>query len=176
MTTLVEDPTWIIVLGIVVEAMLAVLLVNLRQGWIAWVMLGVFVLVLAGVGLEWLIVTDRERVEATLCGAAEAVEANDLDRLLMDYIDPHANLARQLATDALKSLEVTSAKISGLRVKINELTSPPTAEAKFIGSVRFEDPRGRIPYRSRAANCTILLRLENDRWLVTDPVQFQDIN
>jgi hypothetical protein len=175
MKTLVEDPTWIIVLGIAVEAVLAVLFMNLRKGVFAWAMLGVLALVLAGVGLESLVVTDTERVEAAIYGAADAVEENDLDRLLADYISPRAIYARRLASDTLAQFKITSAKISNLRIAINYLTSPPTAEAKFIGTVRFEDRKGRIPYRHYPARLTLPLELEGDRWMVVDPVEYTDV-
>lgn len=175
MSSLVENPTWIIVLGIVIEGLLAIPLVSTRKPAIALAMLGVLLVVLLGVWLEWLIVTEKERVEATLYGAAETVEANDLDRLLNEYIASHAVVTRQYAR-VLEEFDVSAAKISQLEIKVNDLTSPPSAEATFVASVHFEDPRGRIPYRQRAARCTVVLWQEGDRWLVVDPVQIEDVN
>ena len=68
MTTLVENPLPIIFLGIAAEFMLAVAFLNTRQRGFAWAMLSVLIVVLAGVGLELLVVTDVERVEDTLYG------------------------------------------------------------------------------------------------------------
>ena len=87
-----------------------------------------------------------------------------------------ADGADQFARDTLAQFEITSAKISSLRIKIHELTSPPTAKAEFMGTVRFEDRKGRIPYKHYPANVTVELQKDpgGDRWLVID-VQYVDI-
>ncbi len=175
MTTLLENPMPVIFIGIVAVAMLATIFVSTRQAWALWAMIGVLVLVFAGVGLERLVVTDVERVEATLYGAADALEDNDLTRLLEQYVSPDAIDARRQAFNAMGLVEITSAKISNLTVKINRLTSPPTAEAEFHGAVRY-DPKNpeRIPYKSYTRRLEVPLRLEGDRWVIIDQVRHHD--
>ncbi len=167
MTAFLENPIPIIFLGIIVEGMLATIFASTRQSWALWAMVGVLVVVFAGVGLEMLVVTDVERVEATLDGAVEALEANDLNRLLDGYIAPEAIQARGLATAALRRVDVTSAKISNLNIEVNRLTSPPTAQAQFLGSVHYE-PHDfeRVPYRHYSARLDVRFRLEDDRWII----------
>ena len=176
MTTLVENPMPIIFLGIIAEAVLITMFVSTRQSAFIWAMFGVLVLVFAGVALEILVVTEVERVEATLDGIANALEANDLQGLLDNYVSPSAVRTRTRAITAMPMVEITSAKISSLTITINRLTSPPTAEARFIGTVRYEprDPE-RVPYRYYGRKFVVELRLEGDRWLITDHVADSEI-
>jgi hypothetical protein len=176
MTIFLESPIPVISIGIVAEAVLATILVSTRKGWALWSMLGVLLLVFAGVALEIAVVTDVEKVEATLDGVTDALEANDLDRLLKEYVSPNAVRTRNRATNALRLVEITSAKVSNLSVTINRLTSPPTARAEFLGTVRYEprDPE-RIPYKYYGARFIAELRWEGDRWKVTDHVEYREL-
>jgi hypothetical protein len=165
----------VIFLGIIAEAVLATMLVSTRQLAIIWAMLGVLVLVFAGVALEMLVVTEVEQVEATLDGVTEALEDNDVERLLNDYVHSSAMNTRRRAITAMQMVEITSAKISGLEISINRLTSPPTAEAQFRGVVRFEPLSEMIHYRYYAANFDVQLRQDRDRWLITDHVEYHEL-
>lgn len=174
MTTLLENPMPVIFFGILAEAVLAMIFASTRQGLVAWVMLGVLVLVFAGVALERWVVTDVERVEATLDAAVAAVEANNWPRL-QQCLSEDAMRSRARALDVLSKVEFKSAKISNLRVKVNRLTSPPTAKAEFRGSLRFEPRTEMVPYRYYAAEFIVELRLVEDRWLVTDHVECHEL-
>ncbi len=140
MTALVENPMPIIFFGIIAEAVLGVVLLRTGRGAILWVMLGVLVVVLAGVGLEWLVVTQAEEVEATLDNVAAALMANDLDRVFQ-HVAPEAQPSRSRARYAMGLFKLTGVKINNLKIKINRLTSPPSAKARFIGIISAEDPR-----------------------------------
>ena len=94
MTTLLESPWTVILFGIAAEAVLGIILARTGRGVLIWAMAGVLLLVLALVGLEWLVVTDRERIEATLESAAASVAANDPDGVL-ETIDGSATEARR---------------------------------------------------------------------------------
>ena len=175
MTTLVEDPMPVIFFGIIVEGILAIMLFSTRNGLLVWAMLGVLVLVRAGVALEMLVVTEVERVEATLDGVTRALEDNDTTRLLERYVHSSAVNTRRRALSAMQMVEITSAKISGLEITINRLTSPPTADARFRGVVRFEPQTEMVHYRYYAANFRVELRLEHDRWLITDHIEHHEL-
>jgi hypothetical protein len=174
MTAFVESPMPVIFLGIVAEAVLATIFASTRQGVILVAMLGVLVLVFAGVGLEWLVVTDREQVEKALYGAADALETNEWPRI-EKYLSQDAVRTRDRAMYNLKLVEITSAKISNLQVEVNRLTSPPTAEARFLGVVHYDSRVERIPYRYYGARFVVELRLENGRWLITDHIVIQEL-
>ena len=176
MTTLIESPWPAIFFGIIALAILAVILVQTRRGVVLLAMIGVLALTLAGVGLEWLVVTERERVEDTLYGAAAAIEANDLDRL-MPYISPSAPYTPRRARTVMRQYKFTEARINNVQIEINELTSPPSAKAEMIGIFSVIDTLNELPYTSGRIGLTIELRLENGRWLITghregDPREF----
>ena len=166
MVIFLESPWPILFIGIAVEAILAIVLLQTRLGRVLWAVIGVAAFVLLGLLVEWLVVTEQEAIEHTLDEAVAAVEANDLDRVLA-CISPRAAKPRSEARWILGRADMKRARINGLEIKINRLTNPPTATAKFqaIGAAR--DRLGEIPYQGFAQNVTVDLRKEGDRWLVT---------
>jgi len=172
MTTLIENPWPLILAGIFAEAVLGLILFRTGRGAIIWLMAAVLLLVAAGLGLERLVVTDLERVEAVLDGAAAALASNptgdDLGRMLDEYIAPSAGTTRNLLSWALGRVEFTAIKITHLEISINRLTSPATAEADMTAYVGFRDRTGQIPYEGRSVSFTMKLQRETpDRWLIT---------
>jgi hypothetical protein len=171
MSMFLESPLPIIVVGVVIEAILGAVLVNTRRGAILWAMLAVLILVGIGLLVERLVVTEKERITATLDGAADALEANDLDRLL-GYLAPSAGTSRARAQQVLGMVEFTSVAIRGLEIgPVNRLTSPPTVETKFTATIGFNDRTGAIPYNHHVVGLIVHLRKEGDRWLVTDHIE-----
>jgi hypothetical protein len=172
MTIFLESPWPWILFGIVAEAVLAALLVTYRRPAVFWGMLGALVLTIAGVVVERLVVTERERVEAAMDGIVASLNANDLDRLLRDYIAPDAFGTRGRAVWALNRIQIHRANYHNLRVTINRLTSPATADAEFDGVVDYRDRLGEFPYSHYAAHFVVELELRDGRWLVTDHVEY----
>ena len=172
MTALLEDPTYLIAFGVVAEAVLGFILVRTGRGSLMVAMAGVLLLVTAGVALEWLVVTETERVEAVIDGAAAALEDND--RRVLQYIDPSDDYSRRRALWALREVEFTQIKIRDLKIKINDLTSPPTATANFIGVVSGRDRTGEFGHLTRPAGCALELSRRQGRWLITDHRLYDD--
>jgi len=135
MSWLFEDPTPLIVVGVLIEALLAVVFVNTRQLKAAAAMVGVLALVLAGLAVEQIVVTDYERIEAALDGTARSLRANDVPGVLA-HIDPQAAGMRQTAEATLRRARISDAKVKDLKVQFHRLASPPTAEAEFIGNIK----------------------------------------
>ena len=167
MTWLFEDPTLLIVAGVLIEGLLAVVFVNTRQLKVAGVMAGVLALVLAGLAVEQLVVTDYEQIEAALDGTARSLRANDIPGVLA-HIDPQAAGMRQSAEAALSRARITDAKVKDLHVQFHRLTSPPTAEAEFIGNIK-----GSFQMGIDTGEGTVIRRFRiqfvrrGDRWLMT---------
>jgi hypothetical protein len=166
MITLVENPMPAIVSGLVVAAVLAVILVRTGRGAIFAAMGVVLALTGLAVLVEWLVVTERERVEAVIYGGAAAVEANDHARL-KQYLAPEAAQLRNWAGQLFRRLEFTSVRLSRLEIRIIRHTSPPTAKAEVSALVSFQDRLGEAPYRAYPAHGMVELRLIDDQWLVT---------
>lgn len=167
MSWLFEDPTTLIVAGLLVEALLVVALMNSGQRAIAWAMAGVLVLMGLGVLIEHMVVTDREQIADTLAGVTTALEANDVEGVLR-YIDPQAAAMRTSVRTALSNVRITDARVYDLEVEVNHKAQPPVAQAEFTGRVR-----GR--YRGEAASgegmllrkFTVDFRRGGEGWLMT---------
>jgi hypothetical protein len=164
---LLESPWPWLLLGIAAEAVLAVALVRTQRGHLLWAMLGVAIFVLLGLVVERLVVTEREKVEMTLDAGVAAARANDLNRLLA-CISPKATKARTYAGWVLGRAQVEEAYIRNLEIKINRLTSPPTAIAEFDAFGRGRDRKNEFPYQGFARRVKVELRREGGRWLVSD--------
>ncbi len=172
MTVFLESPWPWLFLGIVAEAVLAAVWVTTRQSTLLWGMAGALAFMVVGVAVERLVVTERERVEAAMEGIVAALNANDLDRLLNEYIAPDAGVTRGRASWALGRIHIQRANFHNLRVAINRLTSPITATAEFDGGVDFRDRQGEFPYGHYRAHFVVELELRDGRWLVTDHVEY----
>jgi hypothetical protein len=166
MVIFVESPWPILFIGIAVEAVLAFLLLQTGRGKFLIAMLGVAALVVVGLVVERLVVTDREAVENTLDAAVAAVKRNDLDGALA-CLSSSAKEARVFTRWVFGRVEFQEAHISELEVKVNRLTSPPSADAKFLAVGKGKDRKGEWLYQGFAQRVTLQLRLQGDRWLVT---------
>lgn len=165
MAVFLESPWPILLIGIAVEAVLAMVLLRTGQGRMLWAMIGVAVFVVLGLVVERFVVTDREAIGNTLDAAAAAVETNQLDRLL-DCVSPKAEKTRKDARFVLGLFEFNKARICDLEITVNRLTSPVTAKAKFRAVGQGRDRRGEIPYQGFARWVTVTMRQEGDRWLI----------
>ncbi|HEX7376879.1 MAG TPA: hypothetical protein VF278_07190 [Pirellulales bacterium] len=167
MSWLFEDPTTILVAGVLIEALLVVALVNSGQRAIVWAMAGVFALLCLGVLIERIVVTDREEISDTLDGVLTAIQANDIEGVL-SCIDPQAASMRASVRTALASAHITEARVYDLEVAVNRHDEPPTAQAEFTGRVKGN-------YRGEAGagegmllrKFTVDFRRAGDRWLMT---------
>lgn len=166
MAIFLESPWPLLLIGTVLEAVLALFLLRTGQGKYLAAILGVGAVLLGGLAVERFVVTDRERVEHTLDAAVAAVKANDIQRLL-DCLSPSAQNTREEARWLLGRVEVTDAWIRELEITVNRLTSPPTAKARFLAVGTGRDRRNEFPYRTFAQKVEVKLRREGDRWLAT---------
>ena len=144
-----ESPWPILVIGIAAEAALGLALLRSGQGKWLWAMLGVAVLVIGGLLAEHFVVTDRKLITHTLDTAAAAVEGNNLPRLL-DCISPEAQKVRADSDRLLHRFVFKTGRIYHLDIKINRLTSPPTAKVHFLAFGEAKDRHDLISGAARA--------------------------
>lgn len=135
MTWFTENPLPLVLLGVIVEAMLAVVLARTGKRGVLWGMIGLAVFVIGAVVLERYIVTPREELKAALEEVRAIVAANDPQKLLtrIDTNQEVARLRNRVQGD-LANVTVTEAKITELKdddIKVNG----DRAQMKFIGSV-----------------------------------------
>ena len=167
MITLLETPIPIILFGIFALAVLGLILLRTGRGVLLGVIIGVAVLVAAGVGLERMVVTERERIETMLEAAAVAIAANDKQAVLQ-CVDPSNGKTRRLIDMAFGNVEFTKAKITRLEISFKELASPPRATARITVRVSFDLRNGTNPYETYPASFSIELCRTGDKWLVAD--------
>lgn len=168
MTLLFENPYVILIGGLLLVALFVVLLVQSGRGEFLYAALGVAGLCLLLLAVEWFVVTEREEVEQTLDSLAAALETNQVPQVL-EFLAPDAPRIRSDAEQRLPAVEVQDANIgSDLTIVINELTSPPSAQATFTGRIHVKDKTGTFPYENFVRRFTVQLRKENGRWLLYD--------
>ena len=129
-------------------------------------MAGVLLFVLAGVALEWAVVTEVERIEVTLDGVAAALVANDLQRV-NGFLSESAAVTRRQAAKALALYVFNGIEITDMDITVNRLTSPPTANAVFTARVSGRDKQGMFDGAPQLIGFTLKLRRESDRWLIS---------
>jgi hypothetical protein len=66
----------------------------------------------------------------------------------------------------MPQVEIHSVSMNGLAIRIDRLSSPPSATAEFTGVVNGKVKSGLYPYDNIVGRCRVTLHLENDRWLI----------
>jgi hypothetical protein len=163
-----ESPWPILIVGLVLEMVLAIGLFRTGRGVVLVAMGGVALVVLLGVLIERSTVTDTKRIRQTFEAAAAGLQANNA-RQVDAWIVPGADgdVARNLVGWALSQAEFLELTVRNLEVKFNYQMSPPTAETTFTVWVRGMDRSGTVPGEiSRPVAMNVKLRKESGRWLV----------
>jgi len=164
MTWLYEDQIVVLLVGGIVLVVLAAIGSQVSR---VMMVLGALVgLAIAG-GLalvEHQVVTDVEKVEAVLYGAAAAVEANDL-AALEKYVDPEAHVLPRART-RLSQWKIQQVKIGNLHIEVNPLTVPQSATATFLGRAEIADQSG-ASHLNYVGKIELQFRRTNENWLIT---------
>ncbi|HUT13569.1 MAG TPA: hypothetical protein VMY42_23985 [Thermoguttaceae bacterium] len=168
MSTLLEDPTGVIVFGVLAEVVLGIVLFCTQRGVVLWMMLGVALLTAGGVWLEWYVETDVENVEAVVEDVAAAVKENDRQGVLQYFAPvsdaPATEGLRRRVDWAFDAVRFTDARITQLDIEVDGAT----AEAQLTGVVWFEAVRIDTPRNNYPLPCTVQFRRYGDDWRITD--------
>lgn len=175
MTWFTENPLPIVLVGVIVEAMLAIVLARTGKRSVLWSMIGLAAFVAGAVVLERYIVTPREEVRTALEEIRTIVVANDLPKLL-ERIDTNQEVAR-LRTQVQQQLAnhtVTEAKINELKNDDIQVQGD-RAQVKFFGSVDLKFA-GQVAPTHFPLKFDVRLRKKDGVWIVTeatysDPIQ-----
>lgn len=168
MSYLFENPFLILVVGTLLIAACGYVYLNTRQKGAVTGLVVVVALTAIALLVEHLVETPREQVETSLNDLAHELEANNVEGALK-YLAPSAKETRDRARWAMSRFQVTKAKVSDLRITVNETMSPPSAEVKFTGVIGVVDRKGVYPAtQSVPVKFTAKLRQQNDRWVVTE--------
>ncbi|MGO9112107.1 MAG: hypothetical protein ACLP9L_23015 [Thermoguttaceae bacterium] len=163
-----ESPWPILIVGLVLETVLAIVLFRTGRGAVVGAMAGVALLVLLGVLTESWTLTDTKRIRQTLEAAAAGLRSNNVQQVDACIVpDADGDAARGKTRWALSCAEFQELTIRNLEVKFNYRTSPPTAETTFTVWVRGNDRSGTVPGEiSRPVAMNVTLRKESGRWLI----------
>lgn len=91
--------------------------------------------VLVGLAIVFFLPTDRKAIRSVIYGVADAVEKNDIDRVV-SYLDSTATQTAAKAVHHMGLARIDRANVRQFNIKsVNFYTSPPTAVVAFNGSV-----------------------------------------
>ena len=164
-----ESPWPILFLGIVMEAILAIMLMRSGRGVLLSAMAGVGVVVLLGLLLERSVVTDAKRVHQTLEEVCAGLEANDFKRVSAQ-ITPNAdgNDTRAEAQLVLTTAQIKEMSLRGVETEFNYNTPQPTAKVTFFVMARGHLRQGDMAMAdlTRPGKLQVTLRKEGEKWLI----------
>ncbi len=168
MSWLVEDPLWIVVVGLVATAILVVGWLKTGRAPILYAAIGAVALTALLLAVERLVVTDREAVQRALLQMKVDAESNDADRLLAHV---HSN-AHEIRADIERyyGLYRVDRVFMSPRLKdivVDTENDPPVATAEFnvrvIGRIRGVEEQQQL-----AKFLIVTLYLEDGEWRVAD--------
>jgi len=157
MEILSDDPTFLVgALGIVAAGFLVALRITQQGKFLIWA-LGTGALALVLLGIDWIWVTDNERIEAVVYDLRRAVRESDVDGVFKHLAPdiqyaPTGNLrylpgaavkgemARALIRNTLHAAKFDFVRISGLETHAGAQTRRGTAEFQVIASGSFQGP------------------------------------
>jgi hypothetical protein len=163
----VEDSTPVLVWGAILEAVLIFALVKSGRLWLLYAMAGLALVVGAIVWHEKHTITDTKQIRSTLFQAAAAMERNDLPAVL-NFISPTAPDLRRQANQISSTLKLDEVYLSVSKIQVNRFNNPPSATVDFFVRVGGIDRSGNFPFANYMQRGQVTLRLENDRWLVSE--------
>jgi len=149
------------------EVVLGIMLLRTGRGQLLFAMLAVAVLGIVLICIEHFVVTEREEVENTLDDLAAALRANSAQQVV-GFISPSNQGLRSFATQQLKRVKISFAKVTGdLTIDVSHRQEPPTAKANFIARIEGQELRGHAPRGAFVNRFDVQFRKEGGRWLIT---------
>ena len=172
--SLFEDPMPTLFAGGLIAAILLGVVFTTGRALFLFLAIGVGCLTGLGLLVEQMVVTEMEEVEAVLYEARDHLEANDVDALVA-LLTPNAEDERQMIQNRLGSMRVDQADVAGeLKIVVNELTSPPSARAKFLGRIAGSDKTGQMALGNYITKIEVEFKLANEGWRI-DNVEFKPL-
>ena len=167
---LVEDPTAVLVAGGFIEAALAIALFTTGRGVIVIAMAATAILVVAGVLVEKLVVTEVERVQAMFDEISAAGEANDVEKVVsfVDRTKPTGQALEAWMRTGMSQVTIDSVSLYGLKIDVEHGAQPLWARARFRLHVTGRDNLQQIPYTNYSAIFEVWLEKHGDSWKFVD--------
>ncbi len=167
MTWLLEQPVKILLLGGLTVGLLAYAWVHLSYRWLGHACLGAAALTVGLLLLERVVVTEPERIEATLRQIARDVERNDLETILGHvYSGAPETLARARREFPQYEFERVNIK-PNIQIALDPTAEPPLAHVTFNVRVDVVELSSGIRF-TPARFVAVTLRKERDAWKVAE--------
>ena len=172
-----ESPWPIIFLGMIAEAILAIMLMRSGRGMLLLAMAGVAVVVALGLLLERSVVTDSKRVHQTLEEVCAGLETNDFNRVSAQITSKaDGNETRAQDQAVLSMADIKEMSLRGVETEFNYNTAPPTAKSTFFVMASGHMRQGDMAMAdlTRPGKIQVTLRKEGDNWLIVSHKILQD--
>lgn len=167
---LFESPFTIGITGLAFVLIALITWINGGFKWALYVAIGLAVLTAILVVINITVKTDRELITAELHDVAEAVQHNDLAKVLT-YIHPSAVEGVLRVKAELPHYRFSEVRITGIKsVQVNRRSQPPSAIAEFNVAVSLRGNGSQASGIRRFVRCFFLQR--EGRWLVNDYQHF----
>ena len=177
MDILFENPYWwIVICGVAIEIVLILVFFATGRPGVLWAIGGVLVFFAAWIGVERMVVTERERVAMAVDEGIKALLTNDKQKIVSQCISPSATHVQSQVATGLSMATITYVEANGLDIKVDMKANPPRAVAKFTARIFFRPKSSDIVYDRWIGRMTVPFVKENGRWLVVDPVEGSPIN
>lgn len=143
---------------------------------ILFTVLAVIVVVLGFFLLDFLVVTEEERVETSLHELARAIEENNV-AAVVQHIATGSTELRDEAAKRMDQFVVHSATVKrNLEVVVQPDEEPAVAEARFNGVLVLSDKTGMVSKRTFPRYFILRFQKEDGQWRVTgyedlDPIK-----
>ena len=166
-----ESPLSIGVIGVILVLVSALVWTNTGAKPAIYIavafLLLTIILVMVGINVQ----THREKIETVLSEVAQAVEDNDLQKVL-SYVHPEAADSLARAKSEFPNYKFTEARITGVKsINVDQRTSPMSAVAEFHVAVSVTGNGNQANGIRRFVRCYFLNR--NGRWLVQNYEHFE---
>lgn len=168
MNTLFESFWSIVIVGVLVTTVL--IGAWLQTGKKPLLIVGLLALLVMAIllGVERRVVTEREKVEATIYRVAREVEKFDLQAVLA-LIHPDAKDIQATATSEFRLYKIKEVSIKpGMKIEIDMKRQPPEATAKFNVVVVGGDAAGVFTDQRVPRFISLTFQKEGDEWKVWD--------
>ncbi len=163
MNWLFEDSTYVLIIAAIAAGALIFAFLKTGRGlYLTW-LAAIALLTLALVLLERYVVTDREKIEDTVYGAASALEQNDVE-MVVSYLSSNAEALEREVRMRMRSMQVQQARIADLQIDLGADQSAGQATANILGRLEFK--ASGVPLSQAVVRARIHLVREGDRWVV----------
>jgi hypothetical protein len=165
MTTFLENPLPIGVLGGLLALMALIVFLSRRNLASLIALVGVVALTALLLIAEFVIMTDREQVEAALADVLDSIEANDVSAVV-GAVDPAATRIRRDVESLMPLVKWSLANAASIEVTVDEGAEPPSASSRFrayLNGVHERSGNG-VPYMNQQVDVDWVKR--DGRWLI----------